>query len=121
MTGPNFAGPPPAQGNFLIRDFQFASGEQLPELRLHYTTLGAPARDAAGIVRNAVLILHGTGGAGASFLREQFAGVLFGPGQLLDAARYFLILPDGIGHGLSIKPSDGLRARFPRYTYADMV
>jgi homoserine O-acetyltransferase/O-succinyltransferase len=111
----------PAQGDFLIRDFRFQSGELLPELRLYYTTLGTVARDEAGVVRNAVLLLHGTGGAGQAFLREQFAGVLFGPGQLLDATRYFLVLPDGIGHGGSSKPSDGLRARFPHYTYDDMV
>jgi homoserine O-acetyltransferase len=88
---------------------------------LHYTTLGAPMRDDAGKVRNAVLILHGTSGSGQSFLREQFAGVLFGPGQLLDATRYFIILPDGIGHGNSSRPSEGLRAKFPRYGYEDMV
>jgi homoserine O-acetyltransferase len=118
-TTPNY--PLPVQGDYLIRDARFQSGETLPELRLHYTTLGAPTRDAAGIVRNAVLILHGTGGTGQAFLREQFAGVLFGPGQLLDATRYFLILPDAIGHGGSSKPSDSLRARFPHYTYDDMV
>jgi homoserine O-acetyltransferase len=121
MTPTSPGHPTPAQGDFLIRDFRFQSGEALPELRLHYTTLGAPARDAAGVVRNAVLILHGTGGSGQAFLREQFAGVLFGSGQLLDATRYFLVLPDAIGHGHSSKPSDGLRARFPRYTYDDMV
>ncbi|HEX9440643.1 MAG TPA: alpha/beta fold hydrolase, partial [Roseiflexaceae bacterium] len=88
---------------------------------LHYTTHGAPTIDEAGVVRNAVLILHGTGGSGQGFLRDQFAGVLFRPGQLLDATRYFLILPDGIGHGRSSKPSDSLRARFPRYTYDDMI
>ena len=90
-------------------------------LRLHYTTLGAPSRDEAGTVRNAVLILHGTGGSGKAFLRERFARVLFGPGQLLDARRYYIILPDGIGHGESSKPSDGQRASFPRYAYHDMV
>lgn len=111
----------PAQGDAVLRDFRFESGEVLPELRLHYRTLGTPRRDAAGVVRNAVLILHGTGGSGAGFLSEQFAGVLFKPGQLLDAARYFIILPDGIGHGQSSKPSDGLHARFPRYNYNDMV
>jgi homoserine O-acetyltransferase len=116
---PNY--PPPAQGDFLIRDFHFKSGEVLPELKLHYTTVGTPVRDQKGVVHNAVLILHGTGGAGNSFLSPQFAGVLFGPGQLLDATHYFIILPDGIGHGKSTKPSDGLRARFPRYTYDDMV
>jgi homoserine O-acetyltransferase len=113
--------PAPTQGDFVIRDFHFRSGEVLPELRLHYATLGAPMRDRSGVVRNAVLIMHGTGGAGGQFLTPQFAGVLFGPGQLLDATRYFIILPDGIGHGKSGKPSDGLRARFPRYTYDDMV
>lgn len=111
----------PAQGDFILRDFKFESGETLPELKLHYRTLGTPRRDAAGIVRNAVLVLHGTGGSGAGFLSEQFAGALFKPGQLLDATRYFIILPDGIGHGQSSKPSDRLRARFPHYNYSDMV
>jgi homoserine O-acetyltransferase len=113
--------PQPVEGDFIARDFRFQNGEVLKELRLHYTTIGTPVRDSAGVVRNAVLIMHGTGGSGQQFLREQFAGVLFGPGQLLDANRYFIILPDGIGHGKSSKPSDGLRARFPLYTYADMV
>ncbi|MBK9707383.1 MAG: alpha/beta fold hydrolase [Acidobacteria bacterium] len=111
----------PAEGDFSIRDFRFESGETLPELRLHYRTLGKPVRDAAGKVTNAVLIMHGTGGAGSQFLSRQFAGVLFGPGQLLDAGRYFIVLPDGIGHGKSSKPSDGLRAHFPHYNYNDMV
>jgi homoserine O-acetyltransferase len=113
--------PSPAQGDFLIRNFHFKSGEMLPELKLHYTTIGTPVRDQKGVVSNAVLILHGTGGAGNSFLSPQFAGVLFGPGQLLDATRYFIILPDGIGHGKSSKPSDRLHAHFPHYTYDDMV
>ncbi|MBV9924348.1 MAG: alpha/beta fold hydrolase [Acidobacteria bacterium] len=113
--------PEPAQGDYRVRDFKFKSGETLPELRLHYATLGAPVRDGRGLVRNAVLVMHGTGGAGANFLTPQFAGVLFGPGQLLDATKYFIILPDGIGHGGSSKPSDGLHARFPHYTYDDMV
>ncbi len=111
----------PVEGDFSIRDFRFESGESLPELRLHYRTLGKPVRDAAGKVTNAVLIMHGTGGAGTQFLSRQFAGVLFGPGQLLDAGRYFIVLPDGIGHGKSSKPSDGLRMRFPHYNYNDMV
>ena len=93
----------------------------MPELRLHYTTLGKPVRDAEGRTTNAVLILHGTGGTGHQFLQPQFAGVLFGPGQLLDASRYFIILPDGIGHGRSSKPSDGMHAHFPQYDYDDMV
>jgi homoserine O-acetyltransferase len=113
--------PESAQGEFSIRGFQFASGERLPELRLHYRTIGQPQRDAHGIVRNAVLILHGTGGTGANFIRPEFAGELFGPGQPLDASKYFLILPDGIGHGQSSKPSDGLHAHFPRYGYLDMI
>ena len=113
--------PEPTRGDFVLRDFRFKSGETLPELRLHYATLGAPVRDGQGTVRNAVLVMHGTGGSGSNFLTPQFAGVLFGPGQLLDATKYFIILPDGIGHGRSSKPSDSLHARFPRYTYDDMV
>ena len=113
--------PTPAQGDFVLEDFTFRSGERLPGLRIHYRTLGKPERDAQGIVRNAVLIMHGTGGSGAQFIRPDFAGALFGPGGLIDAARYFIVLPDGIGHGQSSKPSDGLRARFPRYGYLDMV
>src|SRR5665213_3580013 len=118
--------PPPAYGQpseneFVIHDFHFRSGESLPELRIHYTTLGTPARDASGRITNAVLVLHGTGGSGHQFLRPQFAGELFGPGQLLDDSRYFIILPDDIGHGKSSKPSDGMHMRFPRYDYADMV
>jgi homoserine O-acetyltransferase len=111
----------PIEGDYIVHDFHFASGEMLPELRLHYTVLGKPRRDSHGRVNNAVLIMHGTGGSGRSLLNEHFAGVLFGKGQLLDAERYFIVLPDGIGHGKSSKPSDGLRARFPQYTYADMV
>jgi homoserine O-acetyltransferase len=109
------------EGDWVARDFVFHSGESLPELRMHYLTIGKPARDGAGRVSNAVLILHGTGGTGEGFLRENFGGQLFGPGQPLDAARHFLILPDGIGHGKSSKPSDGLHARFPHYNYEDMV
>ena len=113
--------PPPVEGDFVARDFRFGTGETLPSLNLHYRTIGAPQRDASGVVRNAVMILHGTGGTGAGFLSRTFAGELFGAGQLLDAARYYIILPDGIGHGKSSKPSDGLRTRFPKYTYDDMV
>jgi homoserine O-acetyltransferase len=122
-----FADPPsgaalkPLEGDYVIPDFHFASGEALPELRIHYTTLGKPRRDEHGRVSNAVLILHGTGGSGHSFLVDRFAGVLFGKDQPLDANRYYIILPDGIGHGASSKPSDGLHARFPQYTYEDMV
>jgi homoserine O-acetyltransferase len=113
--------PPPAEGDFVIRNFRFASGETLPELRIHYRTYGSPVRDAQGRVTNAVLVMHGTGGSGSQFVGRNFAGELFGPGQPVDAAKFFIILPDGIGHGRSSKPSDGLRARFPRYAYADMV
>ncbi len=113
--------PEPVQGDFVIRNFRFASGETLPELRMHYRTYGTARRDARGVVRNAVLVMHGTGGTGAQFVSRTFAGELFGPGQPLDASRFFIILPDDIGHGRSSKPSDGLRARFPRYAYADMV
>jgi len=109
------------QGDFHVHDFHFADGETLPDLRLHYRTLGKPVRDASGRVRNAVLIMHGTSGSGANFLSDHFAGQLFMPGQLLDADKYFIILPDGIGHGGSSKPSDGLRMRFPHYDYSDMV
>ena len=108
-------------GSFVIHNFRFASGEVLPELRLHYRTLGQPRRDAAGRVRNAVLVLHGTGGSGGQFLSPLFAGELYGAGQPLDTATHYLILPDNVGHGRSSKPSDGLRARFPRYAYEDMV
>ncbi len=113
--------PAPQAGDFVIRDFHFASGETLPELRLHYRTLGTPARDGQGVVRNAALIMHGTTGEGGNFLRPEFAGQLFGKGQLLDATRYYLILPDGIGHGRSSRPSEGLHGRFPHYGYRDMV
>ena len=105
----------------VLRNFRFADGESLPELRIHYIALGTPRRDANGTVRNAVLILHGTTGSGSGFLSRNFAGELFGPGQLIDTSRYYVILPDGIGHGRSSKPSDGMHARFPRYNYDDMV
>jgi len=111
----------PTPGDFVIDDFRFDTGETLAKLKLHYMTVGEPHRGPSGRVDNAVLILHGTGGTGRQFLSDPFAGVLFGPGQLLDASRYYLILPDGIGHGGSSKPSDGLHARFPRYRYGDMV
>ena len=113
--------PAAAENDCILRDFHFASGETLPSLRVHYRTLGTPRRDAAGQVRNAVLILHGTTGNGTNFLSEAFAGHLFGPGQLLDAASHFIVLPDGIGTGKSSRPSEGLHMRFPKYTYDDMV
>jgi homoserine O-acetyltransferase/O-succinyltransferase len=113
--------PAPAPGNFVVKDFTFKSGEKLAEVKLHYYTLGTPQKDASGKVRNAVLILHGTGGSGRQFLSPNFAGVVFGPGQLLDATKYFIILPDNVGHGESSKPSDGMRMRFPHYEYDDMI
>src|SRR5229473_483416 len=113
--------PAPTPGDFMVKDFQFKSGEKLAEVKLHYYTLGTPQKDASGKVRNAVLILHGTGGSGKQFLTPNFGGVLFGPGQLLDAAKYFIIIPDNIGHGDSSKPSDGLHMRFPHYEYDDMI
>jgi homoserine O-acetyltransferase len=120
-AGQQTTAPATTEGDFVVKNFQFRSGESLPELRLHYTTLGKPAKNAQGRVTNAVLILHGTGGTGHQFLSPIFAGELFGPGQLLDGARYYIILPDGIGHGKSSKPSDGLHAHFPQYDYDDMV
>ena len=106
--------PAPKEGHWVVRDFRFHTGEVLPELRLHYTTIGAPSGEP-------VLLLHGTTGSGAGLLGPAFGGELFGPGQPLDASRYYVILPDAIGHGKSSKPSDGLRTRFPRYNYDDMV
>ena len=111
----------PAHGDFTIKNFRFTSGEVLPLLRLHYRTLGKPVRDAKGQVRNAVLIMHGTGGTGGQFEAPSFAGQLFVKGGLLDAGRYFLIMPDAVGFGQSSKPSDGMRMRFPRYGYIDVV
>jgi len=111
----------PTESDYTIRDFKFASGETLPELRLHYRTLGQPQKDAQGKTTNAVLIMHGTTGSGAQFIRPEFAGELFGKDQPLDATKYFIVLPDGIGHGKSSKPSDGMRAKFPRYGYLDMI
>jgi len=114
--------PAPIQGDYTIRDFKFTSGETLPELRLHYRTIGNPEKDAQGKTTNAVLIMHGTTGSGAQFVpRPEFADELFGEGQPLDATKFFIVLPDGIGHGKSSKPSDGLHAKFPHYGYIDMV
>ena len=112
---------PIREGDVVLKDFRFRSGEKLPQLRMHYTSLGAPHRNAAGAIDNAVMVLHGTGGTGQQFLRPQFADELYGPGQPLDIRKYWIILPDNIGHGKSSKPSDGLRTRFPKYDYDDMV
>src|SRR3954469_20228272 len=113
--------PPPTEADYVIRDFKFTSGETLPELKIHYRTIGKPVKDAKGVVQNAVLITHGTTGSGGQFIRPEFAGELFGAGQPLDATKFFIVLPDGIGHGKSSKPSDGMHAKFPRYGYVDMV
>ena len=127
--GPVIAAPPPMaaprwaarEGDVTLTDFKFRSGETLASLKMHYTTLGEPHRNLAGEIDNAVMVLHGTGGSGQQFLRPQFADELYGPGQPLDVRRYFIILPDNIGHGGSSKPSDGLRMKFPQYDYQDMV
>ncbi|MBP2282634.1 homoserine O-acetyltransferase [Flavobacterium sp. CG_23.5] len=113
--------PSPIEGDYLIKDFVFKSGEHIDKLKLHYTTIGKPTKDINGKINNAVLIMHGTTGSGTNFLSEQFGGNLFEKGQLLDATKYFIILPDDIGHGKSSKPSDGMRMKFPKYNYDDMV
>ena len=106
--------PAPKQGEWVARDFKFHTGETMPELRLHYTTIGEPTGQP-------VLVLHGSGGSAASMLTPGFGGELFGPGQPLDAAKYYIIIPDGVGHGKSSKPSDGMKTTFPKYNYEDMV
>jgi homoserine O-acetyltransferase len=112
---------PTREADVILKNFRFRSGEVLPELRMHYTTLGSPHRNARGEIDNAVMVLHGTGGDGKQFLRPQFADELYGANQPLDIRRYWIILPDNVGHGKSSKPSDGLRMRFPKYDYDDMV
>jgi homoserine O-acetyltransferase len=112
---------PTQEGTYIIKNFHFGSGESLPELKLHYLTLGKPHRGADGHTDNAILLLHGTGGSAHSLLSPVFSNVLFGPGQPFDISKYFVILPDDIGHGESSKPSDGLRMKFPQYDYDDMV
>jgi homoserine O-acetyltransferase/O-succinyltransferase len=112
---------PTHEDDVILKDFRFGDGERLPQLRMHYTTLGQPHRNAAGLIDNAVMVLHGTGGDGHQFLRPHFADELYGPGQPLDIRKYWIILPDNIGHGKSSKPSDGLRMKFPKYDYADMI
>jgi len=113
--------PPPTEGDYTVHNFKFASGETLPELKIHYRTLGKVEKDTNGKVTNAALIIHGTTGSGAQFIRPEFAGELFGKDQPLDATKFFIVLPDAIGHGKSSKPSDGIHAKFPRYGYLDMV
>ena len=109
------------EGDFIIKDFRFKSGETLPSLNIHYTTLGTPQRNAAGDITNAVILLHGTSSSGKAWLMPSLADELFAPGQALDAARYFIVLPDGIGRGGSSKPSDGLKGKFPHYRYEDII
>jgi homoserine O-acetyltransferase len=113
--------PEPTERDITLRNFRFGTGETLPTLRMHVSTLGTPHRNAAGQIDNAVMVLHGTGGTGKQFLQPQFAAELYGTGQPLDLSRYYVILPDNIGHGGSSKPSDGLRMKFPKYDYDDMV
>src|SRR5580765_5529992 len=120
------AAPPPKawpmhEQDVTLKDFHFRTGETFPELRMHVTTLGSPHRNAAGQIDNAVMVLHGTGGTGKQFLQPQFADELYGSGQPLDLNRYYIILPDNIGHGGSSKPSNGLRMKFPKYDYDDMI
>jgi homoserine O-acetyltransferase len=122
ISSPAFAqSTAPVEVDAVFQDYVFSTGERLPEVKIHYTTLGTPQRDARGDISNAVMILHGTGGTGHQFFQPQFAGVLFGPGQVLDTSKYFIILPDSVGHGKSSKPSDGLRMAFPKYDYTDMI
>jgi homoserine O-acetyltransferase len=121
VFGQSLPYPAPVDGDFIARNFTFTSGERLAEVKIHYRTVGTPRKDADGVVRNGVLILHGTGGTGGGFLNQNYAGRLFGKGQPLDAEKYFIILPDNVGHGRSSKPSDGLRMKFPKYRYTDMV
>jgi homoserine O-acetyltransferase len=113
--------PDPAQDHFVIHDYRFVNGQTLGEAKIHYTTVGKPRTNASGVINNAVLILHGTGGTGSGFLTPTFAGILFGAGGLLDATKYFIVIPDDIGHGKSSKASDGLHSKFPNYAYEDMV
>lgn len=112
---------PTHEQDLVLKDFRFRDGESLPEVKMHVTTLGSPHRNTAGEIDNAVMVLHGTGGSGAQFLRPQFADELYGPGQPLDIRKYWIILPDNIGHGKSSKPSDGFKIAFPKYDYDDMV
>jgi homoserine O-acetyltransferase len=109
------------EGDYSIPNVHFRSGETLPSLRIHYSTLGTPKRDASGHITNAIMLLHGTGGTGKGFASASFGNQVYGPGQVFDITKYFILLPDDIGHGGSSKPSDGMKASFPKYDYADMV
>src|SRR5205085_967179 len=113
--------PAPMEADYVIHDFKFTSGETIPELKIHYRTIGKPVKNDKDVVENAVLITHGTTGSGGQFVRPEFAGELCGAAQPLDATKFFIVMPDGIGHGKSSKPSDGMHAKFPHYGYVDMV
>lgn len=113
--------PAAVEGDYKVKNFEFESKETLPDMNLHYYTMGTPQKDKNGKTTNAVIVMHGTTGTGNGFFNDRFAGNLFGPGQLLDATKYFIIFPDAIGHGKSSKPSDGMHMKFPKYTYNDMV
>jgi len=112
---------PAVESDYIIYNFKFESGDSLSQLNIHYATIGKPVKDKNGNITNAILIMHGTSGNSKNFLTEQFAGNLFKPGQILDSTKYFIILPDAIGHGKSSKPSDGMHMKFPKYTYDDIV
>jgi homoserine O-acetyltransferase/O-succinyltransferase len=116
---PNY--PVAKEGDYIAQNYTFTTGETLPEVRIHYTTVGTPVKDANGMVLNAVIVMHGTGGSGRGFLSATFGGVLFAPGGLLDGKKYYIVMPDDVGHGKSSKPSDGMHQKFPKYTYEDMV
>jgi homoserine O-acetyltransferase len=120
-VAPTIAGVAPVVGDFPIKNFAFSGGDKLPEVKVHYTTYGTAKRDAAGHITNAVLIMHGTTGSGSQFFKKQFVEPLFGPGQALDLTRYYVVIPDDLGHGGSTKPSDGLHAKFPHYGYVDLM
>jgi homoserine O-acetyltransferase len=109
------------EGDFVVRDYRFGTGEVLPEVRIHFTTIGTPHRDALGKIDNAILLLHGTMGRGRAFFADVFRGAMFGPGQPFDLGKYYVVLPDDLGHGRSTKPSEGLHGHFPHYRYRDMV
>ena len=113
--------PTPIEGDYIIKNFKFENNQILPQLNIHYTTVGKPLKDNTGKIINAILIMHGTTGNGHQFLSDMFAGHLFNNGQLLDANKYYIIMPDAIGHGKSSKPSDGLHMNFPKYSYVDMT
>jgi homoserine O-acetyltransferase len=114
--------PTPVEGDYIAKDFIFETGEKLAEMKIHYITVGQQHKDAAGNINNGVLITHGTTGDSKGLVSiQRFSGNLFGAGQVLDATKYFIVFIDGIGHGLSSKPSDGLHMKFPKYTYNDMV